>query len=57
MLLEARNEFQLRLDQSVLVGDKPTDIMAAKYAGIKFHFKIKTNAKVDMDHLWDMVHS
>jgi D-glycero-D-manno-heptose 1,7-bisphosphate phosphatase len=34
MILEAKNEFDLDLSQSVLIGDKETDIQAGRSAGI-----------------------
>ncbi|GAA4781562.1 D-glycero-beta-D-manno-heptose 1,7-bisphosphate 7-phosphatase [Olivibacter ginsenosidimutans] len=48
MLLEAAKAFELNLTESVLIGDKPSDLEAAKRAGIKKAFLTKTNEPLDL---------
>lgn len=43
MIYKARNEFNIDLSQSILIGDKPSDIEAAKSAGIYERYLISTN--------------
>ena len=40
MLLRAERELKLDLTQSILIGDKDTDIKAGESAGVKFNLKL-----------------
>ena len=42
MILDAKDDFNLDLNKSILVGDKNTDIEAGINAGIKNNFLITT---------------
>ena len=42
MILEAAEEFNIDLDKSILIGDRLTDLLAAKNAGIKKIFHVLT---------------
>lgn len=48
MLLDASAEFNLDLERCVLIGDKPSDILAAKNAGLKYHVLVKSNSRIDL---------
>jgi D-glycero-D-manno-heptose 1,7-bisphosphate phosphatase len=43
MILDAKREFDIDLNNSVLIGDKPSDIGAGRSAGIEKLILIKTN--------------
>ena len=47
MILDAQKEFDIDLNQSILVGDKNSDIEAGINAGIGSNFLITTGHKVD----------
>ena len=47
MILKARQEFNLNLSQSVLIGDKNSDIEAGRAAGIRHLVKLTHNAQDD----------
>ena len=51
MILEAQKEYKVDLTQSVLIGDKQSDVLAARRAGIKHYFLIETNGEIDLDQL------
>jgi len=46
MLLEAAEAFDIDLTQSVMIGDKPSDMEAAKRAGIKQRILANTNEAI-----------
>jgi histidinol phosphatase-like enzyme len=43
MILQAKKEYKLDLSNSILIGDRNTDLEAGKNAGIKNLVKIRTN--------------
>ena len=43
MILQAKDEFDVDLSASILIGDKPSDMQAGKAAGIKKCYKIDEN--------------
>lgn len=45
MLIQAQNEFDLDLSQSILVGDKNSDIEAGIKAGVKLNYLVRTGHK------------
>lgn len=47
MILEAIRDFNVDTDESLLIGDKVSDIEAAKSANIKQSFLVETGHKVD----------
>lgn len=46
MIIEAKKEFDIDLDKSILVGDKNSDIEAGLNAGIKYNYLIDTGHKI-----------
>ena len=42
MLLDAAKELNLKIEESIIIGDRLTDIIAGERAGLKFLFHIKT---------------
>jgi D-glycero-D-manno-heptose 1,7-bisphosphate phosphatase len=46
MILKARDEFRLDLGQSVLVGDKDSDVEAGTAAGVRYSVKLALSASV-----------
>lgn len=55
MLLDAYREFNLNLKECVLIGDKESDIKAAKNAGLRKYFLVKSNAKIDLRQICSSV--
>jgi D-glycero-D-manno-heptose 1,7-bisphosphate phosphatase len=51
MILDAKQEFNLDLEKSILVGDKNSDIEAGKNAGIPNLFLITTGHKINSNKL------
>jgi len=51
MILRARDEFGLDISRSILVGDKDSDIMAGRAAGIKHNLKLCLDRRGDLDRL------
>ena len=50
MILRAARELQLSLPNSILIGDKPSDIQAARAAGVgKSYIVYSDNVKVESD--------
>lgn len=47
MLLEAAEAFNIDLSQSVMIGDKPSDMEAAERAGIKQRILVNTNEAIE----------
>ncbi len=47
MILDAQKEFNIDLVNSILVGDKNTDIEAGIKAGIKMNYLVRTGHKID----------
>lgn len=56
MILEAKEEFDLDLGNSILIGDRQSDIQAAQRAGIKYTHLIKSNSKIDLEYLMMLIH-
>lgn len=54
-ILEAKEEFDLDLERSILIGDKQSDMEAAKHSGIKHLFLIKSNHKINIEHLLSVI--
>jgi D-glycero-D-manno-heptose 1,7-bisphosphate phosphatase len=52
MILRARNDFDIDLSRSVLVGDKDSDIDAGRAAGVGYNVKLvhDTDARRTLDH-------
>jgi len=46
MILQAAKEFDIDLSESILVGDKESDIEAGKRAGIRMNINIKSHKKI-----------
>ena len=46
MILDAQNDFNIDLSQSILVGDKNSDIEAGIYAGIQNNYLISTGHEI-----------
>ncbi len=55
MILEAKVEFDLDLTQSILIGDKSSDILAAERAGIKHSILIESNGEISLEHLLSLI--
>jgi D-glycero-D-manno-heptose 1,7-bisphosphate phosphatase len=55
MIFKARDEFNLNLKKSVLIGDKKTDIIAGKNAGVGNTFLIKTNKLLSNKNLINFI--
>lgn len=59
MILKARQEFNLNLSQSALIGDKNSDIEAGRAAGIRYLAKLthktQTNESHGMDDMLELV--
>ena len=53
MILKARQEFNLNLSQSVLIGDKNSDIEAGRAAGIRYLAKLIHKTQADESHGMD----
>ena len=51
MIIKAKNEFNLDLENSYLIGDKESDIQAGEKAGIKNLKIIKKNSCIDLKSL------
>ena len=52
MILQARDEFKLDLAASILIGDRETDVLAAKNAGIGTKILLNTTPdKTEADHI------
>jgi D-glycero-D-manno-heptose 1,7-bisphosphate phosphatase len=49
MILQAAKDFRLDLSQSLLIGDKTSDIDAGKKAGLKHNYLIKSRYQVNYD--------
>jgi D-glycero-D-manno-heptose 1,7-bisphosphate phosphatase len=47
MILDAQKLFDIDLSQSILVGDKNSDILAGMNAGIRYNYLINTGHKID----------
>jgi D-glycero-D-manno-heptose 1,7-bisphosphate phosphatase len=47
MMLKAKSEFDIDMGTSVSLGDKPSDAIAAKEAGIKHRYYLRTNYELD----------
>ncbi len=47
MILEAKRDFDIDLSQSILVGDKNSDIEAGIKGGIKMNYLVETGHKID----------
>lgn len=47
MILQARDEFNIDLEKSILVGDKETDIEAGINAGIKYNILVKSGHEIN----------
>ena len=48
MILDAKERFDIDLSKSILIGDKKTDIEAAKRAGVAKRVLIKKDSKIDL---------
>ncbi|MDF2476424.1 MAG: D-alpha,beta-D-heptose 1,7-bisphosphate phosphatase [Sphingobacterium sp.] len=55
MLLEAKQDFNLDLNQCFLIGDKKSDIDAAKNAGLKHYYFAKSNEKINLMEVLSIV--
>lgn len=58
MLLEARDRYGLDLEQSVFLGDRATDLMAASMAGVGKAFLVRsevTDSELDLWRKWPLV--
>jgi len=51
MLLEARDRFGIDMERSWMIGDKPSDIEAARRAGVGHTYQVKANQKIDPKEL------
>lgn len=51
MILQAQRDFDIDLSQSILVGDKNSDIEAAINAGIKMNYLVETGHKIDENRM------
>ena len=49
MILKAKKEFQLDLSNSVLLGDKNSDVEAGRSAGIKYNLKLAAKGRTSID--------
>lgn len=47
MIIQAQKDFDIDLSQSILVGDKNSDIEAGINAGIKMNYLVETGHKID----------
>jgi D-glycero-D-manno-heptose 1,7-bisphosphate phosphatase len=47
MMLKAKQEFDIDMSKSVSLGDKSSDALAAKNAGIEHRYYLKTNYELD----------
>ncbi|MCT7433172.1 D-glycero-beta-D-manno-heptose 1,7-bisphosphate 7-phosphatase [Aliarcobacter cryaerophilus] len=47
MILQAQNDFDIDLSQSILVGDKNSDIEAGINSGIKMNYLVQTGHKIE----------
>lgn len=58
MILEAKNEFNINLKDSVLVGDKNSDIEAGKSAGVGKNYLISTGHKItDTTYIYNWINN
>lgn len=48
MLLEAADEFELDLTQSVMIGDKESDREAARRAGLSYYINAESNQRIHL---------
>lgn len=51
MFLEAKNQFNIDMKNSWIIGDKPSDIEAAKSAGVENSYLTEKNRRVNIDIL------
>ena len=51
MLLEAIGRFEIDLENSWMIGDKPSDIEAARRAGVGHTWLTEKNRKIEMKEL------
>jgi len=47
MILQAATEFDINLAESILIGDKESDIAAGINAGVKMNILVKSGHKID----------
>ncbi|HBX63612.1 MULTISPECIES: D-glycero-alpha-D-manno-heptose-1,7-bisphosphate 7-phosphatase [Sphingobacterium] len=56
MILKAAKELNIDLKNSVLIGDKITDITAGENAGVGKSFLIETNKPIDLNNISSLIH-
>ena len=56
MLFKAQDEFDISLRESILIGDKNSDIEAGKTAGLKLNYLFLENEEksLNFDKIWKL---
>jgi D-glycero-D-manno-heptose 1,7-bisphosphate phosphatase len=50
MIIRAKNEFNIDLSNSIVVGDKEIDVLAGKNAGVRSNILVRSGHKIDEDN-------